>query len=189
MEADGPARERILEPSQIRLSFMNTDPVDHLATDCRDSSSSSALALSLGKETLLVADDDALLRALEVQILCARGYKVLQAETAEQALWLAEAAESIHLLLTDFKLPGVDGWELTRRFRMIHPQTPVIMVSDSLPEVRGNLHDMDLFEMLEKPFVFAELLRKIRCLLDAARAAQNWNRQHACGWRRTGCRS
>jgi DNA-binding response OmpR family regulator len=157
---------------------MNTEHLDHPETDSSDSSKSSSFPLSLGNETLLVVDDDALLLAVEVQILCAHGYKVLQAETAEQALWLAEAAESIDLLLTDFKLPGVDGLELTRRFRIIHAQTPVLMVSGSLPEVRGDLHGMDLFEMLEKPFVFAELLRKIRCLLEAAIAAQNSNRQH-----------
>jgi DNA-binding response OmpR family regulator len=158
---------------------MNSDHLDRLGTDSSDPSTSSAFPLSVRKETLLVVDDDELFRALEVQILCAQGFRVLQAETAEQALWLAEAADRIDLLLTDFKLPGADGWELTRRFRIMHPETPVLMVSGSLPEVRENLHGMEFFEMLEKPFVLAELLRKIRCLLEATVDAQNSNRQHA----------
>lgn len=66
-------------------------------------------------------------------------------------------------------MPEVDGLELTRRFRAVHPKTPVLMVSGSLPVLRARSEpDLDHFAFLAKPFHFDELLRKVRTLLDAA---------------------
>ena len=65
-------------------------------------------------------------------------------------------------------MPEVDGLELTRRFRAVHPKTPVLMVSGSLPVLRARSEpDLDRFEFLAKPFEFNELLHKVRTLLDA----------------------
>ena len=58
---------------------------------------------------------------------------MLAAENAAEALRLAREAAAIHLLITDLAMPEVDGLELTRRFRAVHPETPVLMVSGSLP--------------------------------------------------------
>jgi DNA-binding NtrC family response regulator len=65
-------------------------------------------------------------------------------------------------------MPEVDGWELTRLFRAVHPKTPVLMVSGSLPllRIRREPH-LDRFDFLAKPFQFDELLGKVRKLLDA----------------------
>ena len=65
-------------------------------------------------------------------------------------------------------MPEVDGLELTRRFREVHPNTPVLMVSGSLPVLRVRSEpDMERFDFLAKPFQFNELLHKVRTLLDA----------------------
>jgi DNA-binding response OmpR family regulator len=64
-------------------------------------------------------------------------------------------------------MPEVDGLELTRRVRAVHPQTPVLMVSGSLPLLRGGSDDLDRFDLLAKPFAFSELVHKVRTLLDA----------------------
>ena len=116
--------------------------------------------------TLLVVDDDRMVRDVETQILCLHGYTVLQAEGAAEALRLAREAAAIHLLITDFSMPQVDGLELTRRFRAVHPKTPVLMVSGSLPLIHHKADGLDRFETLEKPFEFNELLHKVRTLLD-----------------------
>ena len=118
--------------------------------------------------TLLVVDDDRMVRDVETQILCLHGYTVLQAEGAAEALRLAREAAAIHLLITDFSMPQINGLELTRRFRAVHPKTPVLMVSGSLPVLRARSEpDLDRFDFLAKPFGIAELLHKVRTLLDA----------------------
>jgi len=127
----------------------------------------SSARISEPTKTLLVVDDDQVIRQAEVRILCQEGYTVLQAEGAVQALRLAREAAAIHLLITDFSMPEVDGLELTRQFRAVHPKTPVLMVSGSLRFLRDGTQDLDRFEFLAKPFQFNELLRKVRTLLDA----------------------
>ena len=110
-----------------------------------------------------------MVRDVETQILRLQGYTVLEAESAAEALRVAAATVTIHLLITDLVMPEVDGLELTRRFRAVHPKTPVLMVSGSLPLLRARSEpDLDRFDFLAKPFQFDELLHKVRTLLDAA---------------------
>ena len=108
-----------------------------------------------------------MMRDMETQILRLQGYTVLPAEGAAEALRLARKAAAIHLLITDFLMPDVDGLELTRQFRAVHPKTPVLMVSGSLPLVGQKTEDLGRFEMLAKPFELDDLLHKVRALLDA----------------------
>lgn len=117
--------------------------------------------------TLLVVDDDDVIRQLLTEILSGQGYQVLQAESSAEALRVASSTEKIHLLLTDFSMPGGNGLDLTREFRTVHPKTPVLMVSGSLPQNLGKLAGLDHFETLDKPFEFQELFRKVRKLVDA----------------------
>jgi DNA-binding response OmpR family regulator len=117
---------------------------------------------------LLVVDDEPLVRDVETQILRLQGYTVLEAENAAEALRVAAATKTIHLLVTDFWMPDFDGLELARRFRAVHPKTPVLMVSGSLPMIKDRADDLDRFAILAKPFQFDELLHKVRTLLDAA---------------------
>lgn len=113
-------------------------------------------------------DDDATVRELETHILRLQGYTVLEAENGAEALRVAASTVTIHLLITDLMMPEVDGLELTRRFRQVHPKTPVLMVSGSLLLLRaGSEPDLDHFDVLAKPFQFNELLHKVRTLLDA----------------------
>jgi len=119
--------------------------------------------------TVLVVDDDPMVREVETQVLRVQGYTVLEAEGAKEALRLAGETATIHLLITDLMMPEVDGLELTRRFRTMHPKTPVLMVSGSLPLLRARSElDLERFDFLAKPFQFSELLHKVRTLLDAA---------------------
>jgi DNA-binding response OmpR family regulator len=139
------------------------EPVQSLAT----SESPSRARISEPPKTLLVVDDDPIIRDVETQVLRLQGYTVLSAEGAAEALRLAREAAAIHLLITDFSMPEVDGLELTRRFRAVHPKTPVLMVSSSLPLIQNRIDDLDRFDFLPKPFHFDELLHKVRTLLDA----------------------
>lgn len=147
-----------------RSASRRSDPIHSLPT----SESPPPARISEPTKTLLIVDDDPMVRNVETQILRLQGYTVLEAEGAAEALRLARETAAIHLLITDYWMPEVDGLELTRRFRAVHPETPVLMVSGSLPllRIRSEL-DMDRFAFLAKPYQFDELLRKVRWLLDA----------------------
>jgi hypothetical protein len=119
-------------------------------------------------ETLLLVDDDLMLRSMQTQLLRQQGYTVLEAESAAEALQLAGVSAPIHLLITDFMMPEVDGLELTHRFRAVYPETPVLMVSGSELFLRARRKpNLSQFDYLAKPFLFDELLGKVRKLLDA----------------------
>jgi DNA-binding NtrC family response regulator len=133
-----------------KTDLRRNGPVHSLATPAFAASAT----LSEPAKTLLVVDDDPMVRDLETQVLRLQGYTVLEAENAAEALRLAGEA---------------DGLELTRRFRAAHPRTPVLMVSGSLPLLRARSEqDLDRFEFLAKPFHLDELLHKVRALLDSA---------------------
>jgi len=134
--------------------------------DASDSPSGAEMTEPL--KTVLVVDDDAMIRELETEVLRLQGYTVLQAENAAEALRVAGETATIHLLITDLVMPEVDGLELTRQFREVHPKTPVLMVSGSLPLIQDRADDLDCFDFLPKPFRFDELLTKVRVLLDTA---------------------
>jgi DNA-binding NtrC family response regulator len=119
-------------------------------------------------KTLLVVDDDPLVRGLETEVLRLQGYTVLEAGSAAAALRVAASTPTIDLLITDLLMPEADGLDLTRRFRALHPTTPVLVISGSLPllHVRTKL-DLNRFEFLPKPFHLDELLHKVHVLLEA----------------------
>ena len=74
----------------------------------------SPASISEPPKTLLVVDDDSMVRSLETHILRLQGYTVLEAENAAEALRVAVATKTIHLLVTDFWMPDIDGLELAR---------------------------------------------------------------------------
>jgi len=114
--------------------------------------------------TVLVVDDDLIFRSFEVQLLSSQGYNVLQAASGAEALRLADS-ETIHLLLTDFSMPDLDGLELTRMFQTAHPQTPVLMVSGLIATTDQRIRNLTGFGFLPKPFAVEELVFKVRALI------------------------
>jgi len=147
--------------------FMNTFPLDQSSADSNSSQSTAPSREKIADPpTLLVVDDDKFFRELAARALCGQGYNVLQANGAAEALRLAGATATIHLLVTDFVMPEVDGLELTRRFRTLHPETPVLMVSASLPLIQRKVGNLDRFVLVEKSSTFDVLLGKVRALLN-----------------------
>jgi CheY-like chemotaxis protein len=115
--------------------------------------------------TVLVVDDDSVFRELETRALRQGGYNVLQADCAAEALRLVGATATLHLLLTDFSMPGADGLELARQFRALRPETPVLLVSGSLPLMQGGANKLEGVSVLAKSFTFDKLLKKVSALL------------------------
>ena len=121
-----------------------------------------------GTETILMVEDDAIVRNFTRRTLELHGYKVLEAEDGENALFMCEKHEgTIHLLLTDILMPGMNGRELADRFKMDHPHTPTLFMSGYTDEVvvhMGLLEEGDRF--IQKPFAPAYLVEIVREALD-----------------------
>ena len=80
--------------------------------------------------TILVVEDELLLRMELVDVLQDAGWNTLEAATGEAASAFLDQDEKIDFLLTDIRLGGaVDGWQVAERFREIHPDGAVIYVS------------------------------------------------------------
>src|SRR5260370_4532847 len=92
----------------------------------------TAAPVGRGTETILLAEDEAPVRAVARVVLERHGYRVLEAPSAEAALDLAERYSGpIHLLLTDVIMPGLSGRELAIRLASIRPDTPRTYMSCS----------------------------------------------------------
>jgi CheY-like chemotaxis protein len=124
-----------------------------------------------GTETILLVEDEEIVRGLARSILEAGGYKVLEAARGAEALQICEeSSEQIHLLLTDVVLPQMSGPELALALAEVHPEIPVIYMSGYTDDAivhHGVLNPGTNF--VEKPFSPEGLLRKIRQILDAQR--------------------
>ncbi len=123
-----------------------------------------------GDETIMVVEDESLVRRIAVRALRQRGFNVLQAANARECLQvLGEHSGPLHLLLTDVVLPGVNGKVLAREVRTLYPNVKTLFVSGYAGDVvthRGVLEEG--IEYLSKPFTPGVLRHKVRTLLDAA---------------------
>ena len=121
-----------------------------------------------GTETILLAEDDEMLRPLAKGLLAKLGYTVLEAENAERALAFAAAHTGpIQLLVADVVMPGASGRELARRLGQARPDTKVLYISGYTDDaiVHHGMLEPGL-HFLQKPFTPAALARKVRDVLD-----------------------
>jgi two-component system, cell cycle sensor histidine kinase and response regulator CckA len=126
-----------------------------------------------GRETVLVVEDEKVVRALEAEILAGHGYNVLIAGDAQEALAIEERCEeTIALLVTDVVMPGRSGRELAQEFVRRRPGTRVLYVSGYANDafVGGGLLDAGT-SFLQKPFTPEALAHKVRDVLDTDRPA------------------
>jgi len=123
-----------------------------------------------GTETVLVAEDDDLVRGLATHVLRRNGYEVLEAASGEEALLLADRhAGPIQLLVSDVVMPRMSGRVLADRLRGRRPELRVLLMSGHPPYalLEHGVANPDE-TLLEKPFGAATLLERVRLLLDRA---------------------
>jgi two-component system cell cycle sensor histidine kinase/response regulator CckA len=120
-----------------------------------------------GGFTVLVVDDEEAVRRLAVRMLTWTGYQALEARHGREALaTLEEHPGPIHLVLTDIKMPGMNGRELGRYIEQRWPGKPILYMSGFASEVfRGGLLEPGA-PFLAKPFTQDDLAGKVRALLD-----------------------
>jgi two-component system cell cycle sensor histidine kinase/response regulator CckA len=126
-------------------------------------------AASEGTETILIVEDERELLTLATRILESRGYTVLSASDADDAQRLLDRhPEPIDLLLTDVVMPGMNGRALAERLVSLRPLLKVIYTSGYTGEavVRHGVPSAGA-HFIAKPYAIADLLRKVRDVLDA----------------------
>jgi len=124
-----------------------------------------------GHETILLAEDEEVVRLMLVEALTLQGYTVLDARCGSDALALAEkAAQPIDLLVTDMTMPGMTGWDLARDLRTTRPALPVLFTSGHNGHETARWGKMDPpAEHLFKPFSLEAFLSKTRQMLDGGK--------------------
>jgi DNA-binding NtrC family response regulator len=125
-----------------------------------------------GTETVLLVEDQEEVRKVTRQFLQKNGYKVLEASNGMEALEVAgRYIGAIHLLLTDIVMPGMNGTELRTKLAPMRPNMRVLFMSgytgDSMPGGTA----IEAETLLQKPFTFDALSRRLRDVLGHAAAA------------------
>lgn len=120
-------------------------------------------------ETVLVVEDEDLVRDVASRILTQQGYHVLAARSGAEAMALLDGhAGTIHLLLTDVVMPGATGKEVATMVTELRPEIRVLYMSGYSESVIASQGVIDQgITLLSKPFRAPDLLEHVRAVLDA----------------------
>ena len=120
--------------------------------------------MSASSPTILVVEDDAIVRMLIVDVLEELEFAVLEAADAEAALKVVEdTAQVIDLMMTDVGLPDMDGKALAIKARELRPTLPILFAS-------GYAENIDApagMHVIGKPFSIDQLRDKVKAILSA----------------------
>jgi two-component system, cell cycle sensor histidine kinase and response regulator CckA len=122
-----------------------------------------------GGETILLVEDEPLIRELSRDMLERQGYRVILAANAKEAEQLSGKAGTFDVLVTDAVMPNISGAELARRLRTVHPALKVLFISGYAddPPIRDD-SGAEGAVFLQRPFSADSLGRKIRQMLSRA---------------------
>jgi signal transduction histidine kinase/CheY-like chemotaxis protein len=122
-----------------------------------------------GTETILIVEDEPVLREMARDILSGYGYRIFEASSGKEALgaWLQKTDE-IDLLLTDMVMPeGVSGADLARQLLVNHPRLKIVFTSGyTANEINTRMLVKMKARYLQKPYTHADLARTVRECLD-----------------------
>jgi len=138
------------------------------SVEAEEISTPTATLLRGGRETLLLAEDEAALRSALRRRLERLGYEVLTADTPGEVIRLArEHRGQIHLLLTDVVMPEMNGRDLAENILALHPAVSVLFMSGYTADVIAREGVLDEgVSFLQKPFSEVELAAAVREALD-----------------------
>jgi CheY-like chemotaxis protein len=124
-------------------------------------------ALLKGSETILLVDDEDVIRELGENILGSLGYTVLLASDGDQALkTFEEYRNDIDLVILDLVMPGMDGKETCTRLKDLSPEVKVLISSGYSKEMQQQGLPGDGVRFIQKPFKIADLSQAIREAID-----------------------
>ena len=118
--------------------------------------------------TILVVDDERMLRRTLGRVLGRAGFTVLLAEDGEEAVEVfSKNMQDIDLVILDMNMPKMDGIAAFAQLRKLSPQIHILLASgESEEEVLSRFHDEHPNGVLKKPFVLSYLLNKVRDVMN-----------------------
>jgi len=156
------------EGSMFRIYFPSVEAKEGDEDDENGATADGPVPQLRGNETVLLVEDEAMVRELASRVLNSHGYLVLEAASGDEALEACRRHEGpVELLVTDVVMPGMNGSELAGKVSAMYPNALVLFISGytggALVE-HGVLRDGTNF--LQKPFSPHRLMRKVREVLD-----------------------
>jgi CheY-like chemotaxis protein len=120
-------------------------------------------------DTVMVVEDEAMLRSIFRRVLQGNGYFVLEAANGAEAVFLAQRfTHPIHLLITDLSMPKLNGFEVAAQLAALHSETRVLFLSGySEGVLPGHQAPDKTAAFLQKPFKAEALVEKARAVLGA----------------------
>ena len=135
-------------------------------TDGHDAGSRAGAAEPPRQRTILVVDDEPDMLENVARILQRGPYVCLTASSAQHALALLDR-ERLDLILTDLRMPGIDGLTLIREAKRLRPTTPIVMVTAYAADSAAQAALLaGATALLTKPFTAAQLLETTRKILQ-----------------------
>ena len=121
-----------------------------------------------GSETILMVDDEEPLRKLGSRLLSRKGYRVITANSGEEALEeYRKNPSGIDLVVLDLSMPGMGGWACLRELLDLDPEAKVLVASGYSSEgVLGDALQAGAAGYIAKPFQLAKMMESIRRVLD-----------------------
>ncbi|MCW2369720.1 two-component system cell cycle sensor histidine kinase/response regulator CckA [Sphingobium sp. B11D3D] len=129
----------------------------------------AAVSETWGTGTILLVEDEDMVRNVAERALARQGYTVVTASDGEQGLARLAEAERIDLLISDVVMPGMDGPTMVRHVRESHPAIPVLFMSGYAEEQLRKSIDIENVAFLPKPFSVSQLAEAARDVLASAR--------------------
>ena len=115
-----------------------------------------------GTGTILLVEDEPMVRTVAERALTRHGYKVLTANNGEEALEIVDRGDEIALLISDVVMPLMDGPTMVRQARKTRPDLPILFMSGYAEEQLRKSIDIANVAFLPKPFSVKELAEAVR---------------------------
>lgn len=127
----------------------------------------------MNERCILVVDDELLIRDLLYDFFNSQGWKISVAENGEKALEILEKGH-VDLLLTDLKMPDMDGMTLTRNAKKNHPDLPVVVMT-GYPSVDTAVEALraKVADYIIKPFNINQLYKVVQAQLSGKEDLQD----------------
>lgn len=128
-----------------------------------ESKSASQVGLTPERPTVLLVEDEVLIRLMTAEELRNQGMQVIEASNADEALRILESSQPVRLLFTDIRMPGrMDGIALARLAHARYPQLKLIITSGQQPE--GHIREI-ADALIFKPYDLRRVVEQVESLL------------------------